>query len=98
MHKKVINFFSDYFSFLKELVRVTNNYIIITLGHRTVDRVKIDLTQITQDYLAQYHFNNILTRTRNIKKKRIPKITSIVDDQPVSSMNKEYISIFQYQE
>ena len=98
MHKKVITFFSDYFSFLKELVRVTNKYIIITLGHRTVDRVKINLTQITQDYLVQYHFNNILTRTRDIKKKRIPKVTSIVDDQPVSSMNKEYISIFQYQE
>lgn len=97
-HKKVVNFFKDYFTFLKELIRVTDKYIVITLGHRTVDRVKIDLTQITQDYLEQYHFNNILTRKRNLSKKRIPKITSLVNNQPVSSMNKEYISIFQYQQ
>jgi site-specific DNA-methyltransferase (cytosine-N4-specific) len=93
MQKKVIRFFGDYFIFLNELCRVTKKYIVLTLGHRTVDRVQINLTAITRQFLEANQFANISYAQRDIPTKRIPKITSMVNDRPVSSMNCEHIII-----
>jgi hypothetical protein len=91
--KKVTRFFSDYFNVLSELCRVTNKYLILTLGNRTVDRVQINLTDITIAYLENNRYKNLQKVERDIPYKRIPKITSCVDCKPVSSMNSEYILI-----
>lgn len=91
--KKVINFFKDYFLFLDELCRVTKKYIVLTLGNRTVDGVNINLTSITQDYLEQKKFRNIYECYRDIPNKRIPRLTSKVNNNPVLSMSKEYVII-----
>jgi len=92
-HKKVLRFFDDYFQFLKELCRVTDKYIVLTLGNRTVDRVQIDLTDITRTFLESQNFSNVKQAQRVIPVKRTPKVTSIVHQKPVSSMNCEYIII-----
>lgn len=91
--KKVTRFFSDYFNVLNELCRVTDKYLILTLGNRTVDRVQINLTDITIAYLENNRYRNLSKVERDIPHKRIPKITSCVDSKPVSSMNSEYILI-----
>lgn len=91
--KKVIRFFSDYFRFLSQLCRVTNKYIVLTLGNRTVDGVTIDLSKISFQYLENHSFKNIDQLTREIPFKRIPKTTSIVNNSSVQSMNSEYVLI-----
>lgn len=91
--KKVINFFADYFNFLDELARVTKKYIVMTLGNRTVDRVRINLTSITEKYLVQKGYKIEQTLTRPIVNKRIPKKTSCVKGAAVDSMNDEFVII-----
>lgn len=92
---KVTKFFHDYFKFLDEIERVSNGYILLTLGNRTVDRIKIDLTSISKVYLEHkgYNCNDIITR--ELQRKRIPRTTSIVDQTNVGSINKEYLLIMQ---
>ncbi|MFL1674430.1 modification methylase [Paenibacillus dendritiformis] len=90
---KVLRFFSDYFFFLDEMCRVTKSYIIMTLGNRTVDGVKIDLTDITVRYLIEKGFIQQEVMEREIVSKRIPKKVSRVHSKPVSSMNKEYVIV-----
>lgn len=91
--RKVINFFIDYFSVLGEMCRYTKKYIILTLGNRTVDGINIDLTKISSRYLEDHGFRQTALETRNIVKKRIPKLTSKVGNNSVSSMNEEFILI-----
>lgn len=91
--RKVINFFADYFISLDDICRVTDKYIVMTLGNRTVDRVNINLTEITSKYLEHHNFKLINTLSRDIPIKRIPKITSSVDNQSVTSMNEEFVII-----
>ena len=95
-HSKIKHFFYDYFSFLRDLSRVTKKYIVLTLGNRTVDRVQIDLTGITESYLTQLGFIVLQSASRDITKKRTPKLTSKVDDSPVNSMTKEYVTTVSY--
>lgn len=90
---KVIRFFSDYFKILDELCRVTNQYIVITLGNRRVDNIKINLTRITIRYIEQYGFVKEKKLVRNILNKRTPALTSKVSEHPVQSMSKEYTVI-----
>jgi site-specific DNA-methyltransferase (cytosine-N4-specific) len=92
--KKVIRYFKDYFFFLKELCRVTRKYIILTLGNRTVDRIEINLVEITKKFLNKNDYHSIDSAMRVIPRKRTPKITSNVYQKPVSSMNHEYILIY----
>lgn len=90
---KVINFFADYFISLDDICRVTNKYIVMTLGNRTVDRVNINLTEITSKYLESNGFMLLDTLTRDIPMKRTPKLTSKVRNEAVSSMNEEFVII-----
>ena len=93
--KKVYRFFHDYFLCLDNISRVSNRYIVLTLGNRTVDRVRIDLARITNEYLTQTGYAEYQVVSRDILNKRTPPITSIVRDEPVESMKKEYILIFE---
>ncbi|ENU23401.1 hypothetical protein F993_01554 [Acinetobacter proteolyticus] len=90
---KVINFFADYFISLDDICRVTDKYIVMTLGNRTVDRVNINLTEITSRYLASNGFILVDTLSRDIPMKRTPRITSKVKNEAVSSMNEEFVII-----
>lgn len=90
---KVINFFSDYFASLNDICRVTDKYIVMTLGNRTVDRININLTQITSAYLDNRGFKQIDLLSRDIPRKRIPRLTSLVHNQSVPSMNEEFVII-----
>ena len=91
--EKVVRFFNDYFLWLNGLCNVTNKFIVLTLGNRTVDRTKINLTDITKQYLESKGFKNIEFAEREIPVKRTPKITSMVNLKPVNSMTKEYIIV-----
>lgn len=92
--KKVKRFFGDYFVFMQELCRVTNQFIVMTLGNRTVDRINIELTDISMQYLEHFGFERIQVAQREILNKRTPKRTSKVNDEPVSSMNQEFVIIY----
>lgn len=94
---KVINFFDDYFLFLKQLCRVTSQYIVMTLGNRTVDGININLTDITKEYLEYNNFINIDLGKRKIVQKRMPRRTSTVNNKPVESINHEYVIIHKKQ-
>lgn len=93
-HRKVIRFFSDYFNVLEDICRVTNKYIVLTLGNRTVDRVKINLNDITKSFLENNGFRLLEIYERDIPNKRTPKKTSKVKNKPVESMNSEFVSIY----
>lgn len=90
---KVINFFADYFVSLDDICRVTDKYIVMTLGNRTVDQVNINLTEITSKYLEHKGFKLCETLSRNIPMKRTPKIVAIIENEPIFSMNEEYVII-----
>lgn len=90
---KVINFFADYFVSLDDICRVTNKYIVMTLGNRTVDRININLTEITSQYLEFNGFILVETLSRDIPVKRTPRKTSKVGNEAVSSMNEEFVII-----
>lgn len=92
--RKVKRFFGDYFMFMQELCRVTNQFIVMTLGNRTVDRININLTEISMKYLENFGFDKIQLAQREILNKRTPKITSMVNNEPVSSMNQEFVIIY----
>lgn len=92
--RKVLNYFADYFDFLTQISRITNKYLILTLGNRNVDNITINLSGITQRFLNDRNFIIEIDEVRNIPYKRIPKITSRVNSKPVSSMNKENIMVF----
>ena len=92
--KKVKNFFFDYFRFLDLSVEAVGKYIVLTVGNRTVDRVKIDLASITAMYLRAKGFVEHQTVSRDILNKRTPPLTSKVKDAPVESMGKEYVLIY----
>jgi len=90
---KVINFFADYFISLDDICRVTDKYIVMTLGNRTVDRININLTEITSKYLEFNGFILVNTLSRDIPMKRTPRLTSKVNNEAVSSMNEEFVII-----
>lgn len=94
--KKVIRFFSDYFMFLSQLSRVTKKYIVLTLGNRTVDRVQINLTEITKQFLEDNYFKCVGFAQRDIPIKRTPRLTSYVYNSPVSSMTQEFILVHKH--
>jgi hypothetical protein len=54
--QKVLRFFNDYFMFMESMCKVANNYVVMTLGNRTVDGINIDLTNITMKYLEKAGF------------------------------------------
>jgi len=91
---KVLNFLHDYFKFLDEATRISKEYIILTLGNRTVDGIRISLTEITKDYLSCKPFNLVKQFERELQNKRIPDYVSNVDNRPVQSMKKEYVLVF----
>jgi site-specific DNA-methyltransferase (cytosine-N4-specific) len=91
--RKVYLFFNDYFHFLDELCRVTDKYIVMTLGNRRVDNKLINLTDITYKYLEMNNFTNISKMAREIPQKRIPRTTSNVADKSVLSMSEEYVIV-----
>ena len=92
--KKVKNFFFDYFRFLDQAVEAADKYIVLTVGNRTVDRVKIDMASITAKYLRAKGFVEHQTVSRDILNKRTPPLTSKVNNAPVESMGKEYVLIY----
>lgn len=91
---KVRIFFSDYYKFLDLATAATNKFIVMTVGNRTVDRMKIDMAYITANYLQRKGFIEHQTVSRDIINKRTPPLTSMVKDAPVESMNKEYVLIY----
>jgi len=93
-HKKVIRFFSDYFEFLNQAARVSNQYIVMTLGNRTVNRVKINLARVTEKYLESKGFIRKDKLSRKITSKRTPN-RILVNDKLTETMNKEYVLIME---
>lgn len=91
--EKVENFFADYFLSLDHICKVTNKYIVMTLGNRTVDGVNINLTKITSLYLKSKNFEKLNLLSREIPLKRIPRVTSSVNNESVPSMTKEFVLI-----
>ncbi|MFH1694123.1 MAG: modification methylase [Bacillota bacterium] len=92
--KKVERFFADYFDFLDSAARVSKEYIVMTLGNRTVDRVRINLAKITVKYLQDKGFNFKKILSRSIVSKRTPDYI-LVNNLKTTTMTKEYIVIME---
>ena len=90
---KVKRFFSGYYKFLDQISRVTSSHIVMTLGNRTVDNVKIDLAELALQYLKGKGFSQTESSKREIVSKRTPKRVSSVRNQPVPSMNEEFVIV-----
>jgi len=93
-HRKVIKFFSDYFDFLDEASRVASQYIVMTLGNRTVNRIKINLAGVTEKYLQSKGFIRKDKLSRKISSKRTPS-QILVNNKMTDTMNKEYVLIME---
>lgn len=90
---KVVNFMDDYYQVLCQLNRVTKKKMILTLGDRTVDGVKIPLTGMTRSFLDDHGFHLEDSLTRCLHTKRIPAKTSRVKGESVHSMTQETVLI-----
>lgn len=93
-HRKVIRFFSDYFEFLDQAARVSNQYIVMTLGNRTVNRVKINLARVTEKYLETKGYIRKDKLSRRISSKRTPN-QILVNNKLTDTMTKEYVLIME---
>jgi site-specific DNA-methyltransferase (cytosine-N4-specific) len=93
-HRKVIRFFSDYFDFLDQAARVSNQYIVMTLGNRTVNRVKINLARVTEKYLEIKGYVRKDKLSRKITSKRTPN-QILVKNKLTGTMTKEYVLIME---
>ncbi|ASS73238.1 modification methylase [Bacillus atrophaeus] len=96
-HKKIISFINDYYLVFKEMHRILskNGLLVITVGNRTVDRVKIPFDTINIDMAKSFGMNLETTIERNIHNKSIPKNVSRVKKLgSVKSMTKEKTLIF----
>lgn len=93
---KVERFMSGYCAFLDEMVRVTADVMILTLGNRTVDGKAIDLYELTKSHLMSKGCSIKDESVRSLPSyKRIPAKTSMVEGKPVSSMREEYVLVAQ---
>ncbi|MBI9008625.1 MAG: modification methylase [Tenericutes bacterium] len=91
--KKVKSFMRDYFDFLYQAIRITSGHLILTLGNRTVDKILIDLTRITKDVFNIKGLEFINEYSREIQRKRTPRVIK-VDNTEISSMNNEYVIVY----
>lgn len=94
---KVIKFISDYYSVIKQLVRVLSvgGYMLFTVGNRRVDDIIQPLDKITKEIFLQLGLKEEKIFTRNILSKKMPpKVSNVKNKGSVNSMNKETILIF----
>lgn len=94
---KVIKFISDYYSVIKQLVRVLSvgGYMLFTVGNRRVDDIIQPLDKITKEIFLQLGLKEEKIFTRNILSKKMPpKVSNVKNKGSVKSMNKETIIIF----
>jgi len=91
--KKVIRFFNEYFISLEEICRITKTYVIMTLGNRTVDGERIELTKITKEFMETNGFIQIESHEREIVSKRMPRKIYTKENGTITSMNKEHLII-----
>ncbi len=98
--KKVENFIVDYLEAMTQMGRVLKKgkRIVLTLGNRRVDNKVVPLSSITQEYFENIGFELETSITRNIPIKRMPRRVSKVDNNPVESMNQEYVLILRKKE
>ena len=89
--KKVKRYFADFFIFLDELARICKEYAILTLGNRTVDKQRINLTSITKKYLSKYKFQVEYELIRKLGIKRIPNKTSLVREVTFLPLQRIFI-------
>lgn len=91
---KVVNFMDDYYQVLCQVNRITKKKMILTLGDRTVDGVKVPLVKVTQSFLDDHGFHMEDSLTRSLHSKRIPSKTSKVRGSSVHSMTQETVLIY----
>lgn len=75
-YNEALAFYSDYYKGLREMVRVTQKFIVIVIGDRVLSRTFFDNGRITMEFMENlgaplHHYFK-----REIKKKRIPNLGS----------------------
>ena len=66
----------------------------MTLGNRTVNRIKINLAGVTEKYLQSKGFIRKDKLSRKISSKRTPS-QILVNNKMTDTMNKEYVLIME---
>lgn len=89
-----INFYREYFLGLKEMTRVTRNYIIIVIGNRILKQTLIENGKVTEELMDVLGWHLSKHFTRNLPSKRLPKFRRESHHGFGGAIDKEDILIF----
>lgn len=92
--QEAICFYSDYYSALAEITRVTSKRIIIIMGHRILNDVLIDNAQITIEMLDELGWELQTRYMRTIRGKRIHRKIAFGNNSQGGTIDTESILIF----
>lgn len=96
-HSKIINFVEDYKEVFELMVSKVKQggYIIITLGNRKVDNIKVPFDEVNIELANSNKMKLIQKLSRDIVNKRMAgKVSNVENVGSVESMKEEYILIF----
>lgn len=96
-HSKIINFVEDYKEVFELMVSKVKQggYIIITLGNRKVDNIKVPFDEVNIELANSNNMKLIQKLSRDIVNKRMAgKVSNVENVGSVESMKEEYILIF----
>jgi|SRR3989344_3551453 len=96
--KEVLSFFEDFDKCVMQINRVMakDSYICFVVGNRTVKGINIPTDKImTEMFMDVDNYEHIITYTRNIPNKRMPKVNSPSNKKGEngSTMTKEFIFV-----
>lgn len=92
--EKGYEFYQDYFLGLQQMVRVTNENIIIVIGNRILKSILINNGLVTTELMSSLGCKLIKHYNRNLPSKRLPKFRRDVNHGYGGAIDKEDILIF----
>ncbi len=91
---EAVCFYHDYFTALREIVRVTAETVVIVIGHRILDGVVIDNAAITTELMAQLGWQLEERFARDIRRKRINKKMATGNTANGGTIDSEAILVY----
>lgn len=92
--REAICFYADYWDALKEIARVTNQRIIVVIGHRILDGVQINNPDITTDFMQALGWQLEIRYQRTIRKKRINRKMGFGNNAQGGTIDSEAILVY----
>lgn len=93
---KIISFYYDFYEFVNAVKNIpSDSYVVMTVGNRTVAKIKIRMDEILVELFTNSEFDSIYKFDRKILNKRMPVInyTDKNTGHRSETMTKEYVLI-----